>query len=107
MTLNKSLTTIIEFENPGTWLPGASSRATVVFSKFEDAIVVPQISVVRRSIGEVIYVVKENTVKEIPVKTGLRKEGYIQILEGITLNDEIVKDGAGFLTDSSIIEIVN
>ena len=104
---NKSLTTIIDFENPGTWLPGASSRATVVFSKFENAIVVPQISVVRRSIGEVIYVVKGNTVKETPVKTGLRKEGYIQILEGITLNDEIVKDGAGFLTDSSIIEIVN
>ena len=104
---NKSLTTIIDFENPGTWLPGASSRATVVFSKFENAIVVPQISVVRRSIGEVIYVVKGNTAKETPVKTGLRKEGYIQILEGITLNDEIVKDGAGFLTDSSIIEIVN
>ena len=104
---NKSLTTIIDFENPGTWLPGASSRATVVFSKFENAIVVPQISVVRRSIGEVIYVVKGNTVKETPVKTGLRKEGYIQILEGITLNDEIVKDGAGFLTDSSIIEIIN
>ena len=104
---NKSLTTIIDFENPGTWLPGASSRATVVFSKFENAIVVPQISVVRRSIGEVIYVVKGDSVKETPVKTGLRKEGYIQILEGITLNDEIVKDGAGFLPDSSIIEIVN
>ena len=104
---NKSLTTIIDFENPGTWLPGASSRATVVFSKFENAIVVPQISVVRRSIGEVIYVVKGDSVKETPVKTGLRKEGYIQILEGITLNDEIVKDGAGFLADSSIIEIVN
>ena len=104
---NKSLTTIIDFENPGTWLPGASSRATVVFSKFENAIVVPQISVVRRSIGEVIYVVKGNTVKETPVRTGLRKEGYIQILEGIRLNDEIVKDGAGFLADSSIIEIVN
>jgi len=104
---NKSLTTIIDFENPGTWLPGASSRATVVFSKFENAIVVPQISVVRRSIGEVIYVVKGDSVKETLVKTGLRKEGYIQILEGITLNDEIVKDGAGFLADSSIIEIVN
>ena len=104
---NKSLTTIIDFENPGTWLPGASSRATVVFSKFENAIVVPQISVVRRSIGEVIYVVKGDSVKETPVKTGLRKEGYIQILEGIALNDEIVKDGAGFLTNSSIIEIVN
>ena len=78
---NKSLTTIIDFENPGTWLPGASSRATVVFSKFENAIVVPQISVVRRSIGEVIYVVKGDSVKETPVKTGLRKEGYIQILD--------------------------
>ena len=104
---NKSLTTIIDFENPGTWLPGASSRATVDFSKFENAILVPQIRVERRSIGEVIYVVKGDSVKETPVKTGLRKEGYIQILEGITLNDEIVKDGAGFLADSSIIEIVN
>ena len=46
-------------------------------------------------------------VKETPVKTGLRKEGYIQILEGIGVEDEIVKDGAGFLTDSSIIEIIN
>ena len=104
---NKSLTTIIEFQNPGTWLPGASSSATVIFSKFENAIVVPQISVVRRSIGEVIYVVNGDMVKETPVKTGLRKEGYIQILEGIGLEDEIVKDGAGFLTDSSIIEIIN
>ena len=104
---NKSLTTIIDFENPGTWLPGASSSATVIFSKFENAIVVPQISVVRRSIGEVIYVVNGDVVKETPVKTGLRKEGYIQILEGITMEDEIVKDGAGFLTDSSIIEIIN
>jgi len=104
---NKSLTTIIEFQNPGTWLPGASSSATVIFSKFENAIVVPQISVVRRSIGEVIYVVNGDMVKETPVKTGLRKEGYIQILEGIGVEDEIVKDGAGFLTDSSIIEIIN
>ena len=104
---NKSLTTIIDFENPGTWLPGASSSATVIFSKFENAIVVPQISVVRRSVGEVIYVVNGDVVKETPVKTGLRKEGYIQILEGITMEDEIVKDGAGFLTDSSIIEIIN
>lgn len=104
---NKSLTTIIDFENPGTWLPGASSRATVVFSKFESAVVVPQISVVRRSVGEVVYVVKDNIVKEIPVETGLRKAGYIQILNGISLDDEIVKDGAGFLTNNSEIEIIN
>ncbi|HJL80601.1 MAG: efflux RND transporter periplasmic adaptor subunit [Gammaproteobacteria bacterium] len=104
---NKSLTAIINFENPGTWIPGASSRATVVFSKFEDAIVVPQISVVRRSIGEVVYLVKGNTVKEAPVKTGLRKEGFIQILKGVKLDDEIVKDGAGFLTNDSEIEVIN
>ena len=61
----------------------------------------------RRSVGEVIYVVNGNKVKETPVRTGLSQEGYIQILEGIAIEDEIVKDGAGFLTDSSIIEIIN
>ena len=62
---------------------------------------------VRRSVGEVIYVVNGDKVKETPVRTGLRQGGYIQILEGIEIEDEIVKDGAGFLTDSSIIEIIN
>lgn len=104
---NKSLTTIIDFKNPGTWLPGASSRATVVFSKFENAIVVPQISIVRRSVGEVVYLVKDNRVKEIPVKTGLKNSGFVQIIEGISIDDEIVKDGAGFLADDSKIEIIN
>ena len=74
-----------------------AQRATVFFSNFENAIVVPQISVVRRSVGEVIYVVNGDKVKETPVRTGLRQEGYIQILEGIAIEDEIVKDGAGFL----------
>ncbi|GIT36873.1 MAG: hypothetical protein Ct9H300mP6_07410 [Gammaproteobacteria bacterium] len=55
---NKSLTTIIDFENPGTWLPGASQEPPLFSQNFENAIFVPQISVVRRSIGEVIYVVK-------------------------------------------------
>ena len=61
----------------------------------------------RRTWQNCLYVVNGDVVKETPVKTGLRKEGYIQILEGITMEDEIVKDGAGFLTDSSIIEIIN
>ena len=45
--------------------------------------------------------------KEIPVKTGLKNSGFVQIIEGISIDDEIVKDGAGFLADDSKIEIIN
>ena len=35
------------------------------------------------------------------VKTGLRQNGLIEILEGLSANDIIVVDGAGFLTDKA------
>ena len=97
---------------PGNQVPGFSKSIIVVNDLLRESMfglisLIFDITISSGLVGEVIYVVKGNTAKETPVKTGLRKEGYIQILEGITLNDEIVKDGAGFLTDSSIIEIVN
>ncbi len=54
---NRSITVIVDFVNPGRWRPGASVRAEVVLEVREDAVMVPQVAIVRRPAGDVVYVI--------------------------------------------------
>ena len=80
---SRSITAIVDFENPGSWVPGASTQATIILSTVKNALVLPQLSVVRRSNGNVVYLLNENTVLERSVNTGLEKNGLIQITSEI------------------------
>ena len=39
---------------------------------------------------EVVFVVRESEVKLVKVKTGIQDNNFIEIIEGLTLNDEVV-----------------
>ncbi len=98
---NRSISVIIDFENPGLWLPGASARAEIILSERENALVVPQLAVVRRSIGNVVYVIKNSVAIETKVDTGIHLDGLIEIKAGLQKGTLIAVDGAGFLADQS------
>ena len=104
---SRSITAIVDFENPGSWVPGASTQATIILSTVKNALVLPQLSVVRRSNGNVVYLLNENTVLERSVNTGLEKNGLIQITSGLRKGDIVALDGAGFLTNGSVIYFNN
>ena len=71
------------------------------------ALLLPEISVVLRPAGKVIYVIEENKVRQQIVKTGVRQEGFIEIVEGLQGDETVALDGAGFLTDNAPIKIVH
>jgi len=104
---NRSITAIVDFENPGTWIPGASTQARIILSTYQDAVVLPQLAVVRRSIGDVVYLIQNNIAVEQPVDTGLQKDGFIHIRSGLKNGDIVALDGAGFLTNGTQIKINN
>jgi RND family efflux transporter MFP subunit len=104
---SRSITAIVDFENPGSWVPGASTQATITLSTIKNALVLPQLSVVRRSIGNVVFLVNENRVVQRSVSTGLQKNGLVQIISGLKKGDIVALDGAGFLTNGSEISINN
>ena len=104
---SRSITTIVDFENPGFWVPGASTQATIILSTIQNALVLPQLAVVRRSIGNVAYLIDKDTVVERPIDTGLEKNGFIHIKSGLMKGDIVALDGAGFLTNGSEISINN
>ena len=104
---SRSITAIVDFENPGSWVPGASTQATITLSTIKNALVLPQLSIVRRSIGNVVFLVNENRVVQRSVITGLQKNGLVQIISGLKKGDIVALDGAGFLTNGSEISINN
>ena len=102
---SRALTIIVDFTNPGGWRPGASVRAEVVLSRRESAVLVPQVAVVRRPAGDVVYVVREGRAEERPVRRGLRSGRMVEILEGIVAGDQVIVDGAGFLTQGAAVDV--
>lgn len=91
-------------DQPG-WKPGASVSATVVLGERPSAVVVPEASVILRPAGEVVYAVQGDKVAQRIVKTGLRRDGVVEITEGLAAGETVALDGAGFLTDKASIKI--
>ena len=102
---NRSLTVIVDFTNPGDWRPGASVRADVVLETRPDALMVPQVAVVRRPAGDVLYILEGNRVREQAVRRGQRNGPLVEILEGLKGGEQIAVDGAGFLTNGATVAI--
>jgi len=107
-TGNRALLTLVKFTNHHQWKIGSSIQAEVMLTQHKNAITIPKQALVRRPNGVVVYkvIANSNKVVEQLITTGLIQGETIEILSGLTLNDEIVLDGAGWLTDGSVIDIV-
>jgi RND family efflux transporter MFP subunit len=103
--VTRTIDVIADVKNAQGWQPGATVTGTVVLSEHSAATMIPEQSLVLRPAGEVVYVVRNNIAHQIIVESGLRQNGLIEILSGLTIDDTIVVDGAGFLTDQAPVEI--
>jgi membrane fusion protein, multidrug efflux system len=100
---NRGLEALVEFPNPGTWKPGASVNAQVILETRKNSIMIPEIALVRRPAGTVVYRVVNGKAQAHIVETGLRDNGLIEIRAGLGVGEEIVLDGAGFLSDGTAV----
>ena len=102
---NRSISVIADFVNPGNWRPGASVRAEVVVERRDNVLTVPQVSLVRRPAGDVVYVLENDTVREQVVESGQRSGRNVEIRAGLSGNETVIVDGAGFLTNGSQVAL--
>ncbi|HSI43214.1 MAG TPA: efflux RND transporter periplasmic adaptor subunit [Methylotenera sp.] len=102
---NRSVDVIADVVDEAGWQPGASVSGTVILGEQPAAMMVPEQSVVIRPAGDVVYIVRDGKAYQSIVKTGLRKDNMIELLEGVKPNDTIVVDGAGFLTDNTSVKV--
>ena len=102
---NRAFDAVVEVRNPGGWKPGASVNGAVIVEEHEQAIVVPEISVVLRPAGKVVYVIANGKAVQHIVTTGVTQNGQVEILQGLGEGETVAMDGAGFLTDQAAVSV--
>lgn len=106
-TSNRAIDVLTIVDNPGKWQPGASVTGTIVLEKRANAITVPLASLVLRPAGKVVYVVNDNIARQRVVTTGEYVDGRVEIISGLSGDEIVVVDGAGYLTDGAPVTISN
>lgn len=102
---NRTVDVIADVVDEAGWQPGASVTGTVILGEEPTAMMVPEQAVVIRPAGDVVYVVRDGKAYQAVVKTGLRKDSMVELVEGVKPNETIVVDGAGFLTDNTPVKL--
>jgi membrane fusion protein (multidrug efflux system) len=91
--------------NPDARLrPGLFARTDLGVAEREGALLVPEQAVLQRADGEIIFVATaEGHARRVVVKTGLHRDGRVEIVEGLVAEDEVIVSGHAALVDGSPI----
>lgn len=98
---SRALEVIIYLENPGSWRPGGTINGTVTLERHENGLLVPTRSLVRRPAGMVVYALENGIARQHRVTIGQRQQDLTEITSGLTGTENIIVDGAGFLSDGA------
>ena len=98
----------IKVKNPKLELiPGMLLNAEIIYNKV-DAIGVSESSLLVQGKSNFVYkVLEDNSVEKIEVSVGKRSYGKIMILEGLDINDKIIKEGISKVRNKMKVKIVN
>lgn len=75
--------------NSGKLMPGMFIRVEVPLGK-EKSLMIPSEAIIPILKGKKVFIVKEGKAKEVIVKTGLRTDTEVQIVEGLNLGDSVI-----------------
>lgn len=85
----------------GDLVPGMFARFEIAYEKHEEALLIPSIAVVEEDDEASVYVVRDGAVTRRIVETGIRNDGHVEILSGLSDGEKIVVVGHSALRDGS------
>lgn len=106
-TMTQTVEVIAEVRNPAGWRPAGSVRGEVVLEIHRNMPVVPEQAIVLRPAGAVVYSISDNVAHAHTVKTGIQREGVVEILEGLESGWTVAVDGATLLSDGAKVSVRN
>ena len=99
-------------DNPDEKLrAGMFADVNVVTSSPKPVLVLPETAVLFNTYGENVYIVKQQDNKNIVelrnIKTGAHRNGHVEIIKGLALNDKVVDEGHVKLRNGQKVTISN
>ena len=103
--INRAINVIARLDNPGALKGGGSVDAAVITGQKDNAVVVPEQSVVLRPAGTVVYLIVDGKATQQVVAVGSKQRGMVEIISGLKGGETIAQDGAGFLSDGAAVNV--
>ena len=101
----RALDVLVDIDNTEGFRPGGTVNAAVVVAAREDAVQVPEQSVVLRPAGKVVYAIQEGKAIQVVVEVGAKRGGMVEIVKGLPAGATVALDGAGFLTNNASVSV--
>jgi len=108
-TATRTLRVKADLANPdGRLRPGLFSRVDLGVAVREGVPMVPEEVVLQRADGAVVFrMAGANKVERVNVKTGIYRDGRVEIVEGLDAGDRVVIRGQADLINGSVVSVRN
>lgn len=86
--------------------PGLFARVDLDLDAREDAVLVPEAAIVLQEDGPIVYRIEDGKALVTPVATGVRRDGRVEITQGLQAGATVVVNGHVRLRDQAQVEVV-
>jgi membrane fusion protein (multidrug efflux system) len=87
--------------------PGLFARVTVLLQLKEDALSVPEQAIVPQGDSQFVFKIVGGKAQMTRVVTGTRRDGRVEIVEGLAVGDEVITAGQLKIRDGSAVAVAN
>ncbi|MDX2302946.1 MAG: efflux RND transporter periplasmic adaptor subunit [Microscillaceae bacterium] len=90
----RTITARAILNNPGnTIMPGAFVTIEIILKEYPDAVQIPSVAIIPELGGQKVFKYQGGKSVSVPVKTGIRTAGSVQITEGLSIGDTVITSG--------------
>ena len=98
----------IEVSDPSRRLkPGMFGRISIVYDSHAMALQIPRSAIIEEAGESAVFIVTDDTAEKRVIRTGYAEDGNVEILDGLTDDDEIVIVGQLNLKTGSKVSVIN
>lgn len=90
----------------GQLIPGSFAKVKLVMNNIEGALMVPTEAVIPELKGKKVFVVRAGKAMPVSVRTGLRNDAQIQIIEGLQAGDTVITTGIMSLKPETPVKLI-
>jgi membrane fusion protein (multidrug efflux system) len=103
----RSISCLARLDNAtGKLRPGMFVRTRLIFEARDDALMIPEQALVADPVQAFVFTVVEGKARKVLVKTGLRRNAQLEIVDGLKAGDVVVTAGQLKLRDGAAIRDV-
>jgi membrane fusion protein (multidrug efflux system) len=97
----------VEIPDPSRKLkPGMFARVNIVYERRQDALQLPRTAILDADGQQSVYVVADGKAQQRVIRTGLANGGWIQVLDGLQGNEQVVTVGQAGLKTGTPVKVV-